>query len=132
MEDFISVYRWEHSESGIGPYNHNFESLFDHTDNNHPVISQEENLSNIDKSEYPALYKYLKYDNEFYLKENFKCGFSTIEQMKKWFNKNEIETMLNKGFVFFEYKVDIFSVVLFTTQVIFNPENVYSKNIVNI
>lgn len=149
----ITIYRWEHIEHGCGPYNcftkrgscfidkseaikfklEFTTCLFEHHDNKHPSLGFEIERNNVHIPE--KFYNVSGIDNvlEIYKPaSDMKFGFESIEQMKSWFNIDEINLMTHFGFGLFEIKLIEDDVCFLTKQCIFDSTKIlYKKQILN-
>lgn len=143
----VSLYRWEHIETGKGPYNcygifndddvkqYNLTcswSLFEHNDNIlHPSFGYEvsNNYCIVDDK-----FIHTVNNNRFtgIPAQNVKFAFASINDMEHWFNEHEIALMQKLGFGLFNLTVPAESVNYLLTQAIYIDEDVICKKLLKL
>lgn len=110
----ISVYRWEHKKSKIGPYRHA------------PSGKVSKILCAVANSRClptPGL------DNSWRWTDAHpasRCGFKSLNSMNYWFSETDQELMLQNNFRLVEYKVDITNVTMLNYQILaVLPKRIY-------
>lgn len=125
------VYRIEHSESNLGPYHHAHK---------HPDCVELVSKLVLEKSKTPPIYldtplansktKHLIAEFVSFSKQNllvkFKkqqdvdllFGFSTVKQIKDWFNKEELLALKDSGFNLVVYDTVVDNIIKFKKQTV--------------
>lgn len=113
------IYRLEHPRTRKGPYNSKNTSLSWQTGNHNKS----------DKKNPTPFVDFKRKDSQlFYREENFLCGFSSLEQLNKWFNKTELKRLKDSGFKIYKINVDGRSKILKgEKQVAFRRKFIISK-----
>lgn len=97
---YVKLYRVEHPISKVGPY---------HKSDVHDNISTMFGRSHDNKKSHPN--PYMESDGKIGMYGDRHSAFSSLEQYKKWFNKQERNIMANNGFQLLELEVPEFDVL---------------------
>lgn len=113
----VTLYRYEHPDSGMGPYTHEWDGTDEinyahNSDDSHPGFKWE------GEPKYIALWELNHSYNEC---KNLYCALETEAKVKAWF-KGWNTRIIKAGFVLKEYKVDKAKVIFGRSQVGFFKE----------
>lgn len=108
----IPFFRWEHTKSKIGPYNHAADS---------DLSKEFRKIAAMKKLPTPSM------DDGFYMHDSYRCGFESIHSMNRWFSPEEQQKLLDNNFRLAEYRIDKRNIKLLRYQsVVFKlPKRAY-------